>query len=152
MLLNKLEYQQIASKVNKFAQIKNVVVPPVGWIRAIRLAIGMTLEQLGKRMKITKQAVRDMERREMEGAITIKSLKEIAKAMDMNLVYGFVPIAKSMDDLIEKRAIEIATEIVKRTSASMKLEGQENSRQRIEKAIKERANDIIDNNPKILWD
>ena len=32
-----------------------------------------------------------MENREKDGSITIKALKEIAKALDMQLVYGFVP-------------------------------------------------------------
>jgi hypothetical protein len=50
------------------------------------------------------------------------------------------------------RALEMATKIVQRTSNTMKLEDQENSKERIEKAIKERAAEIINKTPKILWD
>jgi hypothetical protein len=94
----------------------------------------------------------DMEKREKEGAITIKALKEAAKAMDMQLVYGFVPHDGSLDALIEKRARALATQIVLRTSQTMKLENQGNSTLRIEKAIQERTETIKNEMPKILWD
>jgi predicted DNA-binding mobile mystery protein A len=112
----------------------------------------MSMEQLGKKLSITKQGVMDIEKREKEGAITIKSLQEIAKAMDMKLVYGFVPNEGDLEQMIETRAIEMAKKIVERTSNTMKLEDQANSKERIEKAIKERASEIINNTPKILWD
>jgi predicted DNA-binding mobile mystery protein A len=112
----------------------------------------MSMEQLGKKLSITKQGVMDIEKREKEGAITIKSMQEIAKAIDMEFVYGFVPVAGSLDQMIEMRALEMATKIVQRTSITMKLEDQVNSKERIEKAITERATEIINKTPKILWD
>ena len=94
----------------------------------------------------------DMEKREKDGSITIKSLREIARAMDMQLVYGFVPNDGSLDALIEKRATELATQIVMRTANTMKLEDQANSKKRLETAIRERAAAIKNELPKILWD
>jgi predicted DNA-binding mobile mystery protein A len=132
--------------------MQHVIVPPIGWIKAIRNGIGMSMEQLGKKLSITKQGVMDIEKREKEGAITIKSMQEIAKAIDMQFVYGFVPKAGSLEQMIETRALEMATKIVERTSTTMKLEDQANSKERIEKAIKERATEIINKTPKILWD
>ena len=67
-------------------------------------------------------------------SITIKSLKEIERVLDMQLVYGFVPNDGSLDALIEKRATELATKIVMRTSNTMKLEDQGNSNERIIKS------------------
>ena len=125
---------------------------PTGWIKAIRNAIGMSMLQLGNRLSITKQSVQDIERREKDGSITIKALREAARALDMQLVYGFVPNDGSLDALIEKRATELATKIVLRTSNTMKLENQGNTNTRIEKAIKERAEEIKNEMPKILWD
>jgi hypothetical protein len=40
----------------------------------------------------------------------------------MQLLYGFVPNDGSLDALIEKRAAELATQIVFRTSNTRKLE------------------------------
>jgi predicted DNA-binding mobile mystery protein A len=147
-----LQFQQLNEKLEKLTGLQHLIVPPIGWIKAIRKGIGMSMEQLGKKLSITKQAVMDMEKREKEGAITIKSMQEIAKAMDMRFVYGFVPNAGSLEQMIETRALEIATKIVHRTSTTMKLEDQANSNKRIENAIKERAAEIINKTPKILWD
>ena len=93
-----------------------------------------------------------MEKREKEGSITIKSLREIAQVMDLELVYGFVPIDGTLDALIERRAMDLATQIVKRAVTTMELENQANSKQRIENAIRERAEIIQNDIPKILWD
>jgi hypothetical protein len=70
----------------------------------------------------------------------------------MELVYGFVPKDGSLDALIDRKAKELATQIVMRTSNTMKLEDQANSARRITKAIEERAVAIKNDMPKILWD
>ena len=147
-----LQLQQLNSKMLGFASLKQVAMPPTGWIKAIRTAIGMSMQQLGNKLHVSKQGVMDSERREKDGSITIKSLREIARAMDMQLVYGFVPNDGSLDTLIEKRATELATQIVMRTANTMKLEDQANSKKRIETAIRERAAAIKNEMPKILWD
>jgi len=112
----------------------------------------MSILQLGNRLSITKQSVQDMESREKDGSISIKALREAARALDMQLVYGFVPNDGSLEALIDRKAKELATQIVMRTNNSMKLEDQENSKQRIEKAIQERAIAIKTEMPKTLWD
>ncbi len=147
-----LQLQQLNSKMLGFASLKQVAMPPTGWIKAIRTAIGMSMQQLGNKLNVSKQGVMDIEKREKDGSITIKSLQEIARAMDMQLVYGFVPNDGSLDALIEKRATELAIQIVMRTANTMKLEDQANSKKRIETAIRERATAIKNEMPKILWD
>lgn len=147
-----LQLQQLESKITAFSSLKQVFMPATGWIKAIRTALGMSLQQLGNKLAMTKQGVLDMERREHEGSITIKSLRECARALDMELVYGFVPKAGSLDALIEKRATELATQIVLRTAQTMQLEDQSNSHERIEAAIRERTAEIKHEMPKILWD
>jgi hypothetical protein len=72
--------------------------------------------------------------------------------MEMNLVYGFVPKDGSVENLIERKARELATEIVERASATMRLEDQENAPERIQRAIEERADELRRRLPKMLWD
>jgi predicted DNA-binding mobile mystery protein A len=147
-----LQIQQLDNKMLSYAALKQVIVPPIGWIKAIRIAMGMSMQQLGKKLSVSKQGVLDIEKREKEGSITIKSLREIGLAMDMELVYGFVPKDGSLAALIDRKATELATEIVMRTANSMKLEDQDNSKNRIQKAIEERATIIKNEMPKMLWD
>jgi predicted DNA-binding mobile mystery protein A len=152
MAKQSLQLQQLNSKMRSFAALSKVAIPPTGWIKAIRTALGMSMQQLGNKLNVSKQGVMDMEKREKDGSISIRSLREIAAAMDMQLVYAFVPNDGSLDALIEKRATALATEIVMRTANSMKLENQANSEKRIQSAIRERAAAIQNEMPKILWD
>jgi predicted DNA-binding mobile mystery protein A len=144
--------EQLDKKLIVFKPAENMLIPSKGWLNAVRTSLNMTLQQLGQRLKITPQSVRDLEIREAEGSITINRLREAAMAMDLKLVYGLVPIDGSISNKVEKRAIEMAKEIVLRTSDSMKLEDQENSKERIEKAIREKATEIIDELPKYIWE
>ena len=148
----KLILQQLDDKIRQFPDLGKAGVPPSGWIKGVRLALNMSLKQLSKKLNITKQGVRQIELREQDGAVTLKRLKEVANALDMDLVYGFVPRDGSLDALVSRRAEEVATQIVTRTSQTMRLENQENTQERIQKAIEERTLELKYNVPKILWD
>lgn len=88
--------------------------------------MGMSAQQLVIKLSMTRQGVHDLEQREKTGSITLRTLKETAQAMDMQLGYGFIPNDGSLVELIEKKAMKLAAEIVLRTSHTMKLEDQEN--------------------------
>ncbi|ETZ24064.1 transcriptional regulator [Pedobacter sp. V48] len=143
-----LMIQQLNNKLLSFVTLKQVAVPPNGWIKAIRTTLGMSKQQLENKLSVTKQGILDIEKRERDGSITLKSLREVGRVLDMELVYGFIPKDGSLDTLIEKKAMELASKIGLRTSNTMKLEDEENSKERIEKAIKERTEDIKNNMPK----
>ncbi|MES2286493.1 MAG: mobile mystery protein A [Bacteroidota bacterium] len=148
----RLLIEQIDRKLEVFRPIGDIIVPKKGWINTVRAALKMSARQLGERLKITPQSVHEIEHRESNGTITLKTLKEAANALDMQLVYGFIAKEESIEKMIEKRAKEIASEIVLRTSNTMKLEDQENSQNRINKSIKNKTEEIIDTMPKYLWD
>lgn len=152
MSKKRLQAEQLGARLKEMSSLQNVHVPGTGWIKSTRTAIGMSLVQLGTRLGITKQSVLEIENREQEGTLSLKTLREVANAMDMKLVYGFVPNDGSLEALIDRKALEAATKIVIRTSASMKLEGQENNEQRIQKAIAERADELKRELSKVLWD
>jgi predicted DNA-binding mobile mystery protein A len=152
MKTQKLILEQIDRKILKLKKLDDMSIPPSGWIYAIRQALGMSLRQLGERMEMTPQSVKENETREKNGTISLNVLRQFGKSLDMKLVYGFIPKDNSLEKLIEKRATEIAKEIVSRTSVSMKLEDQENSPKRIKKAIIEKTNEIKTEMPRYLWD
>lgn len=149
---NQLQRKQLDEKLQVFSVLQNINMPIGGWVKAIRTTLGMSLEQLGHKLGITKQSVQSLEKREKEGNITINSLKEAAQAMDMQFVYALIPKDGSLEKLIERKAEILAKEIVMRTTQTMALEDQENAKKRIIEAIEERKRDIIENNPKMIWD
>jgi predicted DNA-binding mobile mystery protein A len=151
MSVKRLEKQHLNQKLSMFLSARSVGVPAIGWIKNIRLVLGMTTEQLGNRLGVSKQNVSNLEQREVNGGVTIKTLKEVATALEMDFVYGFVPKDQSIDHLFDRKAKELATQIVHRTAQQMVLEDQANHKLRLEKAIEEKADELITESPKLLW-
>ena len=140
---------EIQEKLNPFSVLKSEVKPDNGWVNAIRISIKMSLRQLGERLHITPQGVRDLEKREKEGAITINTLKEVGRVLDMDLVYGFISRHNSLEDMIEERAREIAEEVVLET---IQLDNPGKSDNEIKKAIQQKTYEISSKMPSNLWD
>ena len=144
--------EQTDRKLQVFRGLKTITTPTKGWINTFRIALKMSLRQLGHRLQIAPQSVKEIEVREANGTITLKSLRDVANALDMKLVYGFVCKHESLEQMIEKRALALAKEIVMRTNNTMTLEDQQNSAERIEQAIAQKTAEIKYEMPKYLWD
>ncbi len=147
-----LQIQQLDARITRFARTRELPNPPTGWIKALRMALGMSMEQLGRKLGVTRQSVYELENREKEGGITLSSLRQVAASMDMEVVYGFVPREGSLEQYLDRKASELAQKIVLRTSDTMRLEDQENAQSRIQQAIEERTKTIRADLPKALWD
>jgi predicted DNA-binding mobile mystery protein A len=148
----KLMVEQLDRKLAKLHVLKEVEVPSKGWINAIRMTLNMSLVQLAKRLKKTSVSVREIEGREQNKTITLNKLIEVGEALDLQFVYAFLPKESSIEKMIDKRAQQVAREIVMRTSHTMKLEEQENSKERLQQAIEDRADILKQEMPKHLWD
>ena len=97
--------------------------PAKGWIRALRDALGMPADHLGKLMGIRRQSVADMELSEAKGSITLDTLRRAAAAMDCTLVYALVPNT-SLQATVETRAHVLAHNTFVATAQTMALEDQ----------------------------
>jgi len=148
----KIVRKQLDSKLLLLQQAGDVVIPSSGWIHAFRYALNMSLRQLGQKLSITPQSVKEIEEREKSGTISLKVLKQVASALNMKFIYGFVPEEETLEAMIEKRAFEIAENIVKRTSIHMNLEDQAVSKEILKITISEKAAEITNEMPKLLWD
>ena len=146
-----LQIEQLDKKIKAFSRLESFQ-PSNGWIYAVRTVLGMSLEQLAKKMKISAQSVKETEQREKSGKVSLATLNEAAKALGLKLTYGFSAPNKSLEKMIELKAQAMAEKIVSRTHRTMQLEDQANSRARLKKAIKARTEEIISKNIKCLWD
>jgi len=151
-LNKKLVVEQLDRKLAKLRVLEEVEVPQKGWINAVRTAINMSLVQLARRLNRTSVSVKEIEEREQNKNITLKKLIEVGEALDLRFVYGFLPKESSIEKMVEERARHVAREVVMRTSQSMKLEEQENRDERLQRAIKDRADMLTREMPKLLWD
>lgn len=148
----KLLIEQLDQKLNPFQKTELVLVPEKGWINTIRTTLNMTMDQLGTKLNITRQGVKRIEDSEAKGTLTINSLKEVAQALELKFVYGFVPKEGSIDNLINSKAENLARKIVLRTNQNMKLEDQGISDEKINDSITDLANEIKREMRKSLWD
>jgi predicted DNA-binding mobile mystery protein A len=126
---------------------KRLHVPPKGWIRAIRDALGMSGVQLGKRLKVSPQTVEAMEKSETAGTIQLNTLRRAAEALDCTLVYALVP-RTSLENTVNNRARQIATAALARISHTMKLEDQDTGDGELEARIEDYIRHIKDRD---LW-
>ncbi|KAF0208776.1 MAG: mobile mystery protein A [Actinomycetota bacterium] len=98
--------------------------PRLGWVRAIRDALGMTAADLAARMGVTSPAVRSLEKNETDGGVRLSTLRRAAEAMDCALVYAFIPNS-TLQQTVETQAASILEEQLKRVHQTMALEAQE---------------------------
>ena len=77
--------------------------PPEGWLRAMRLAVGIPAEEIANYMGFTAKMVFQMERAEQRRSISLERLERMARAVGCDLVYGLVPWERSLED----RAMEL---------------------------------------------
>lgn len=148
----RLMVEQLDRKLSKLYALKEVEVPSKGWINAIRTTLNMSLVQLAKRLGKTPVSVKEIEEREQNKTITLRKLIEVGEALELRFVYGFLPKDSSIERIIDRRAHQVAREIVMRTSHTMKLEDQENREERLLRAIEDRAETLKQEMPKHLWD
>ena len=108
--------------------------PSGGWIAAVREALGFSLADIGRRLRVPRQNIQMFERAEATDRITLGTLRKVAEAMGCDLIYGFVPKSGSFEELAERPTRESASRDVQRVVHSMALEDQkpENSSQLIE--------------------
>jgi len=123
--------------------------PPVrGWIRAIREALGMTAEQLGKRLGVKQPSVVALEQSEAKGTIELATLRRVAEALDCKLVYALVP-NKPLEQSVRERARLFARRRFEPIGHSMALEDQKVDRKETDALIDEV---LRETNPRRFWD
>ena len=143
---------QVERKMAPYYQMNPAEIPEQGWIFTLRSTLNMTLDQLGRRMGITRQGVKRIESSEERGGISLNLLRQVGAAMDMKLVYGFVPLDGSLGNLIDRKSLELAKKIVLRTNQTMLLENQAISEKKLESAIKELSFQFKQELSRSLWD
>ena len=148
----KLLIDQLDRKLRVYSAAAETEIPERGWIFTIRNTLNMTLEQLGRRLDISRQGVKRIENSEMSGSITINLLREAGHAMDMKLVYGFVPRYGTVSKLIEQKSYELAKKIIQRTDQTMLLEDQATDQEHLKVAVEDLADQIRQEVRRSLWD
>jgi predicted DNA-binding mobile mystery protein A len=147
-----LSVHQLDDQIRQYVNGQRFDRIPQGWIRSSRTAIGMTLKQLASRLGFSVPAAKNFEMREVDEAITLASLRKIANAMEMDLVYYFKPKQDSLDDLLQIRAELKAKELMERSNQAMILENQEADNKNKSREYDRLITEIRNQKLSSLWD
>lgn len=119
-----LRLTQIARALKTFEASKQSPRPQRGWLRAMREALGLTLEMVGTKLGQSRRRIQEFEKAEVNDRITLHSLRRVAAAMDCELVYAIIPKSGTITELAGRRARNQAEEDVRDVEHSMALEDQ----------------------------
>ena len=97
--------------------------PAKGWVRALRDALGMTAAEVGRRIGVSQAQATQFEQGEVDGSITLRSLRRAAEAMDCELVYALVP-KRPLDEMLRSEATKVADRQLRITHHTLALENQ----------------------------
>jgi predicted DNA-binding mobile mystery protein A len=143
--------RQLEATLAKFSEVKNVQLPAKGWIRAVREALGMSGTQLAGRLQVSQPRVFKLEQGEPSGAVTLKTMRQVAEALDCVFVYALVP-RSSLEETVRTQARAVAAERLQRVSHSMLLEGQGLAPAEQQASLEADVEELVRETPRDLWD
>ena len=118
--------RRLDAKLAALQPAERFAVPPRGWIRAIRTALGMSQSDLAVRLGVSPQAVQQFEASESDGSVRLSTLRRAAEALDCTLVYALVP-RSSLEETVEARARTVLAVETAAAERSMVLEAQDST-------------------------
>jgi predicted DNA-binding mobile mystery protein A len=116
----------IDKKLQPWLSLRAEKRPPMGWLKAVRGALGISSRQLAQIVGTSSSAIIRLEEREPAGKVTLDLLNRAANAMGCKVVYAIVPNddAESLEAIVDSRARIAAKELLKKVEHSMRLEDQ----------------------------
>lgn len=147
-----LEFKQIKKSLKSWG-----LIPPwlqnfisIGQqIHKLRSALGMTQEQLAKRVATSQKAIVRLEKE--EGDPQVSTLQKVAKGLNCELIIRFVP-KLDLEKFIKQKAATKAEKLVRMSVASSNLELQKPSKNTVRSEINRLTQEILDKKRSSLWD
>lgn len=137
------EWQAVSNKYGK---------PRDGWVKTLRVALSMSAEQLANRLGLKRSRITQLENAEIHDAVTLRTLREAANAMECDLVYAIVPKGNAtLEDILRKRAEKVACERIARVAHSMALEEQSLDTNTLKNQQSDLASSLLEHLNKKLW-
>jgi predicted DNA-binding mobile mystery protein A len=90
---------EITAGSRAFPRMKSETVPRAGWVREIRMALGLSQSQLAARAGVSRATVQQMERAESQRRITLASLDKLAHAMGCQVALAIMPKGGTLEDV-----------------------------------------------------
>ena len=146
-----LSQQQLSSYLQSIEGFKSIHIPAKGWLRAIRDGLKMSRRQLANRLGLSTSRIQKLEIDEVAGAVTLKTIRQTAEAMDCVFVYAVIPRV-TIEETLQQQALKKARTHLQGVSHSMSLEDQSLDDGANKKMLETLADRLINQSPRTLWD
>ena len=123
-------------------------MPRGGWLRAIRRALGMSLEDIATRLSVTNSTITRLETSEQNGTIQLDSLRRVAEALNCELAYVLIP-KQALEKAVAQQRQKIARQLNAEVRSHMSLEGQHTDDASLEQWREDRAVALVSDRQ--LW-
>jgi predicted DNA-binding mobile mystery protein A len=152
MSLKKIVTRQYRERVNQAVSHCNGFphAPPEGWLKSVRKALGMSGKELAIRLGVTKSRVSRAEQDETTGSVTLKTMQNMAEAMDCRFVYAVIP-KQEVEKMIREQALAKARRQVQKVSVQMALEAQSLSEMQLALETERLAVEMMEKMPTNFW-
>lgn len=149
-----VEREQVRAQVaNAAAALEHISIPRQGWIKSIRIALGMSGAALSRRLGGGRTRAANLERYERDERLSLKSMREAASAMGCRFVYAIVPPqGESVESLLEAQAERRAKRIVRGASVHMALEAQQLGVRETSAEVERLKTQLLNEMPRDFWD
>ncbi len=113
-------------KLQKWLPLRIEKRPQIGWLKAVRGALGISSRQLAQIVGIDMSAILRLEEREPEGKVTLEMLNRAAQAMNCKVIYAIVPRDEhdNLEAIIDIKSRKAAKDLLQKVEHSMRLEDQ----------------------------
>ena len=148
--LNQLRIEQLQTNLSSYADLMKRQVPPRGWLKLIREALGRTERQQAERLGISAATLHKSEKSEADDRISLGQLRKLADGLDCELVYALVP-RRPLTDVVQERARAIAMQEVGGVAHTMGLEDQRPITERLRKQVERRTEELLRGRWSDLW-
>ncbi|MCI1015984.1 mobile mystery protein A [Herbaspirillum sp. C7C2] len=148
--LNQLRLEQLQAKLSAYADLAKRQVPPRGWLKLIREALGRTQRQQAQRLGISGPTLHKSEQSEADERITLGQLRKLADGLDCELVYALVP-RRPLTEVVQEQARAIAREEVTGIAHTMGLEDQRPDAERVGRQVERRTEELLRGRWSDLW-
>ena len=145
--------RQLIEKINMKASMwsNNNWTPYGGWVFNIRKALGMSGGDLGARVGLKRSRISQIEKAEMSGSVTLKTMERIAEGLGCQFVYAIIPTTSYLEDVVNDQARKKAKEVVGRAAVHMLLEDQLVSAEKTLEQIQTLSREMAEKRPKGFW-
>jgi len=147
-----LKIRQLDNKLKSYKPLLQTERPEEGWIKAIREALGMTLDQVARKLGLQKSTVSFHEKSERNGTISLNTLEQFASILGCKFVYAFVP-EEDLEDILNQRIQAYAEHEINFLSHSMLLEEQKTNHDHTEREKQLLISQLLkDKNISKIWE